>query len=145
MAVCSVSRVGPDINCVRPKDSYISLMFLALPENVGAEPSVELGFTERSQFVSPNRIISFPSNSKKRMTCSSLSKVSIGSLGGLYHERTIKGAALRGVTSTPIISNDVVGISSLTLDLKLALQWMATLPPWRNSDNEARRIASKRQ
>ena len=83
MEVCSVSRVGSDISWVRPKDSHISLMCLALPENVGAEPSVELGFTERSQFVYPNRIISFPSYSKKRMTCSSLSNVSIGPLGGL--------------------------------------------------------------
>ena len=80
--------------CCKFLSEFKKKMCLALPKNVGAEPSVELGFTERSQFVSPNRIISFHSNSTKRMTSSSLSKVSIGSLGGLYHERIIKGAAL---------------------------------------------------
>ena len=89
----------------------MSLMCLAFLENMGAEPSVVLEFTERSQFVSSNRIISHPSKSKKRMTCSNLSNVSIGSLGGLYQKRIVKGAALRGVISTPIISSDVFSIS----------------------------------
>ena len=60
MEVCSVSCVSSEIICVRPKDSDISLMCLVFPENMDAEPSVEFDFTERSQSLFPNRIISVP-------------------------------------------------------------------------------------
>ena len=82
----------------------------------------------KSQLVSPKRIISFPSVSKKRRTCSSLSKVSNGSLGGLYHESIMNGLALGGVICALRISIFDLGTSSLISHLKVSRQKMQSLP-----------------
>ena len=76
----------------------------------------------KSQFVSPNRKISFPSASKKPRTCSCLSKVSNGSLGGLYHESIMKGLARDGVIYAQSISIFDLGISSVISNLKVSRQ-----------------------
>ena len=61
-------------------------------------------FGVRSQFVSPRRIISLPSLSKKERTFSSLSKETTGSLGGLYQARTRKDLLLSMLNFTCVKS-----------------------------------------
>ena len=61
-------------------------------------------FGVRSQLVSPKRIISLPSLSKKERTFSSLLKDPTGSLGGRYQARTRKDLLFDGSTSIQISS-----------------------------------------
>ena len=74
-------------------------------------------FGVRSQFVSPRRIISLPSLSKKERTFSSLSKETTGSPGGLYQARTRKDLLLGGSTSMHMISKLSTGASQRGLYL----------------------------
>ena len=65
--------------------------------------------------MSPKRIISLPSLSRKERTFSSLLKVPTGSLGGLYHARTRKDLLLGGSTSIKIASKSSEGTSKRSL------------------------------
>ena len=60
--------------------------------------------------MSPKRIISLPSLSKKERNFSSLLKDPTGSLGGRYQARTRKDLLFGGSTSIQISSKSTIGI-----------------------------------
>ena len=71
--------------------------------------------------VSPDKIISFPSDSKSRRTYSGELKVSIALLGGLYHESMQNGLDLGRVIWAQINSSDDEGASLRAIYLKVSL------------------------
>ena len=68
-------------------------------------------FGVRSQFVSPERIISLPSLSIKERAFSSLLNDPTGPLGGRYQARARKDLLLGGSTSIQMSSRSSVGTS----------------------------------
>ena len=86
-------------------------------------------FPVKSQLVSPRKIISLPSFSRKERTFSSFSKVPTGLLGGLYQATARNGLHFGGSISIQISSRSSTETSSLGLNLTETLMYMDTPPP----------------